>query len=305
MKSKYRLFYILMLFFAPAIEAKVNVVTTIPDLAWAVREVGGNHVQVVSLLKGVENAHFVDAVPEFVRLVSEAQVVCLVGLDLEVGWLPKVLTRSGNAAVQPGGKGYCDVGTVVTVLEKPVGRVERSMGDVHPAGNPHFWLSPKSMIEATQKIVDVLRLIDPAHAGEFMTRQRQLTQRLEAVISEGRALVAQALAQAKAAPILEFHREFSYFANVYGIPVFGTLEEKPGVPPSAGRIAEVAMIAKSAQVRLLFAADYYPIKTMEKFKEASGIPFVAVATMIRGDAGDYIAHQKHLIATLLRAYAQH
>ena len=129
--------------------AKVKVVTTIPDLAWVAAEVGGDHVETKALLRGNENAHFVDAVPEFTRLTADADVVCIAGLDLEVGYMPAVLTRSGNAKIQPGGAGYCEAGKSVQVLEKLTTAVDRSMGDVHPAGNPHFYLSPKARLLAS------------------------------------------------------------------------------------------------------------------------------------------------------------
>ena len=121
----------------------ITVVTTIPDLGWMVKEIGQHDVVVQSFLTGSEDPHYVDAVPKFVLWASRADMIVSAGLDLEVGWLPKVLEQSANAKVQPGGIGYCEVGNYVTVLEKPTTLTNRSMGDIHPRGNPHFYLSPK------------------------------------------------------------------------------------------------------------------------------------------------------------------
>src|SRR5690606_29641281 len=142
-----------------------------PELAWLVKQVGDEYVEAVPLLEGTENPHYVDAVPKFIAEVAGADMVVLVGLDLEVGWLPKVLSRSGNAKVQPGGKGYVEAGSAVTVLDVPQGKVDRSMGDVHPSGNPHFWLSPGALAQAAAPVTNTLIALDPAHANAYMSNQ--------------------------------------------------------------------------------------------------------------------------------------
>jgi len=263
---------------------RLSVITSIPDFAWLAAQIGGSHVDSKSLLSGHENPHYVDAVPEFIRLVAAAHVVCIVGLELEVGYMPAVLSRSGNAQVQPGGKGYCDIGKAITVLDKSITAVDRSMGDVHPSGNPHYYLSPKAMAEGASVIESVLIQVDPSHTLDYQKGLSQVLSKLNK-IGEANKIKLAALPEKTKLPsknaVIEYHKEFSYFLEYYGISSFGSIEEKPGVPPSAGRIAEVALAAKAAGVRLVLATDYNPAKTLKHFSELSGIPVVIVPTMIQ------------------------
>ena len=284
--------------------AKVTVVSTIPDLAWVTTEVGGDLVESKALLRGNENPHFVDAVPEFTRLTADADVVCVVGLDLELGYMPAVLTRSGNAKVQPGGSGYCEVGKSIQVLEKPTAAVDRSMGDVHPAGNPHFFLSPKALSDGAKEIAAALTRVDPAHSIDYKKGLTAFAAKMDALDKEvGHLLEPLKSAQDKSGKplLMEYHREFSYFLNEYGLTSFGSIEEKPGVPPSAGRLGEIAAAAKAADIRVALAADYYPKKTLERFSELSGIKVVIVPTMIQpsGSYKTYAELQKHIANSLV------
>ncbi|MBI1862182.1 MAG: zinc ABC transporter substrate-binding protein [Deltaproteobacteria bacterium] len=282
---------------------KIKLVSTTTDLAWAAQQVAGVHAEVRSLLNGTENPHFVDTVPEFIRLVGEAHIVCLVGMELEIGWMPKVLSRSGNAQVQPGGKGYCEVGSAVTPLEKPTGAIDRSMGDIHPAGNPHFWLSPKALAQASTAIRDALVRVDPQHLADYTKNQQALAKSLEDLHQKNMARLAPALAKLKGPAVIEYHKEFTYFFDAYGIKSFGSIEEKPGIPPSAGRIAEIAVAAQSAGVKLTLAGEYAPSKTLERFSELSGIKAERLATSIqpKGKNKGYIEFQNSLVETVLAA----
>lgn len=284
--------------------AVTKVVTSTTDLAWAVREIGGEHVEVNSLLKGHENPHYVDALPEFIRLTADAQVVCLVGLDLEVGWMPKVLSRSGNAQVQPGGKGYCEVGKAIHVLEKPTGNVDRSMGDVHPGGNPHFWLSPTHLGQAAQEITQVLIAVDPAHGPDYRAGLQKITHKLSEIQASIEKKIKAALGNTAAGVVLiEYHKEFSYFLNVYGLKSLGSIEEKPGVAPSAGRLAEIAQSAKQAGIKFVLAAETAPKKTLERFSELSGIPFVVVPMSLQPGKGlsDFAVYQEKISDSVAKA----
>jgi len=291
----------------PALAAsKVNVVTTVPDLAYAAREIGGNLVSVKALLKGTENPHFVDAVPEFTRLVANAQVVCMVGLELEIGYMPPVLQRSGNADVQPAGKGYCEAGKGITVLEKPTGPVDRSMGDVHPAGNPHFWLSPKTLGQSAGEIAAALERVDPTNIAAYqkgLLAFRAKMDRLSAEVAKELEPLLAAQKKAGRPLVIEYHKEFDYFFDQYGIKNFGSIEEKPGVPPSAGRIAQVATTVKAQGIRVAIAAEDNPAGTLARFHEISGVPVVTVPTMIQAD-GTYKTYpqlQKHIAEALVKA----
>lgn len=281
----------------------IRVVTSTTDLAWMVKQVGGENVDVQALLRGTENPHYVDTIPDFVRKVADASVVCVVGLDLEVGWMPKVLARSGNAKVQPGGAGYCDTGKRIAVLDKPTGPVDRSMGDVHPEGNPHFWLSPLALAEASTAAVKSLSDSDPAHRAAYEENSKKFNAQMKALYESEKKLLAPIVSKATGPLVLEYHKEFTYLLNAYGIKSMGSLEEKPGVAPSAGRIAEMALNAKKSGVRLLLAADYSPRKTVEKFAELSGIKVLRVPTSLSADSLDYIKFRAKLMDEIVKALA--
>jgi zinc/manganese transport system substrate-binding protein len=292
---------LLLVFAFPCYAKPIPVVTTMTELAWAAEQIGGAHVAARSLLEGTENPHYVDAVPEYIRLVADAQAVILVGMDLEIGWMPKVLARSGNAQVQVGGKGYCEAGKGVDVLEKPTGDVNRSMGDVHPGGNPHFWLSPKALGQAAGPITDTLIAVDPAHSADYLKGRDAFRKKLDEIAEKNQAKL-KAVASGVAAWVIEYHKEFSYFFNQYGLKSFGSIEEKPGVLPSAGRLAQVGLSAKQAGVKVVLAGEYAPKKTLERFTEISGIPVAQLPTSIQpgGKIRDYAELQALLVDTLVK-----
>ncbi len=294
-------FAILCLCFSSTLFAKTKVVTTIPDLAWLAQQIGGESVDARSLLSGRENPHYVDAVPDFIRQSANADIVCQVGLDLEVGYMPAILSRSGNAKVQTGGNGYCDISASIPVLEKISTPINRSMGDIHPHGNPHFYLSPAAMIFAADEMHKILLKNNVGAKALFDSNLKQLKMRLQKTLDENRAALDVWKDDIK--HIAEYHKEFIYFFRDYGFTSFGSLEEKPGVIPSAGRIAEFALAAKKAKVRLLMAADYHPKKHLERFSELSGIPFVQVPTLIQGslDSNAYETLQRQIVQKMLSA----
>ncbi|MBC7387190.1 MAG: zinc ABC transporter substrate-binding protein [Cryobacterium sp.] len=283
--------------------AGITVVTTLPDLAWAVREIAGpeseSGVKVESLLRGVEDPHFVDASPDFVLKASNADVLCAVGLELEVGWLPKVLERAGNAKITSGNAGFCEFGTSVNVLDKPTGPIDRSMGDVHPFGNPHFWISPKALGDGAKSALVAMKRSDPKHAAVFDAHYAELVKKLSALENRNKAKLAPFAADT----FLEYHKEFSYFFAAYGLRSNGSLEEKPGVPPSAGRIGSVALDAKNAHVKALLASTNNPEKTVRRFEEISGVKAIILPTMSRpkGEPKDYEALQNEIVDKIVQA----
>lgn len=291
---------LLTLFSIGSSRAEVKIVTTLPDLAWAAKQIGGEKVSAEALLRGTENAHFVDAVPNFIAKAASADILCSVGLELEVGWLPKVLSRSGNAKIQSGGAGFCETGRSVNVLDKPTGAVDRSMGDVHPFGNPHYWLSPRALAEGSQEILNALKRVDIANAGEYEKNYALLKTKLEAMEKKN----AERLKPYSERPVLlEYHQEFAYLLRAYGLKSAGSLEEKPGVPPSAGRIAQMANDAKTKKLKLILATESNPEKTIAKFKDASGLPAVVVPVMShsRGEPSNYEVLQEQIVGSLLKA----
>jgi zinc/manganese transport system substrate-binding protein len=290
-----------ILSFCPEVSlaSKLSVVTSSPDIAWAARAVGGEHVTVESLLEGSEDAHHVDIVPSFVQKVSKADLVCSTGLSLEIAWLPKVIARSNNKKIL--GQS-CELGSSIEALEKPTGRVDRSMGDVHSDGNPHFTLGPSFMITALTVMERELATLRPELAAEFKMNRERTTQKIQTMLEELRARLE---GQRERLRLMEYHREFSYFMHDYDLLSFGSLEEVPGAPPSAGRLAQRVNMAKENKVNLILASQSAPPRILNRFAELSGVEVITIATMMEseGSNSDYIAWQRSIIEKLLQKIA--
>lgn len=263
----------------------LNVVVTLPEIAEIVRDLGGSAVEVTSLLTGAEDPHFIEATPTLIAKVSRADIVCAMGLDLEGGWLPKVLSRAANAKVQPGGPGFCELGRSVTVLEKLSEKTNRSKGDIHAAGNPHFNLSPRALAQGSEEVLRVLKSARPALAADFDLRASAFAEKMKRIEEKTREVLKPAIdASAQGPAVIEYHREFAYFLDLYSIRSFGAIEEKPGIAPSAGRLARVSMDAKNAGVRLALAGLNAPIRHVARFSELSGIPGARVPTGVQSSS---------------------
>ncbi|MFV3408235.1 metal ABC transporter substrate-binding protein [Bdellovibrio bacteriovorus] len=282
-----------LLLFSPYAQAKIKVVTTLPDIAEVVRAIGQEQVEVQSLLSGSEDAHFAEARPDYILKVNRADIVCSMGLELEVGWLPKVLSKSGNAKIQDGGTGSCILGNSIKPLDVPTGVINRSLGDVHAHGNPHFTLSPLKMAEAGREVVRVLSAALPQESAAF-------EKNYDAFKAEMTRLQERLAKTVKKTKVMEYHKEFTYFFSAYGLESAGSLEEKPGMPPSAARIAQAAKLAKDNKVTVLFATASAPHKTLERFQELSGVPVMIVPSYVqtKGDASSIAKLQELLVGSV-------
>lgn len=261
--------------------AKLNIVTTTTDIAWLAKQVGGDRVTVVSLLDGTEDPHYVDAMPHWIAKASNADIFCQVGLELEVAWAPKILERSGNAKIQKGGKGFCDLGTSVKALDKPKGNVDRSMGDVHAGGNPHYHLGPSYFLQSSQSLVDSLIESDPEGAAYYLSKQEKLEKDLKKLMKEVNTI----LSKSKSKKYMSYHKEFSYFVKDFGLTYVGDIEETPGVPPSAGRLARVSLEARKKGVYKVLAAKTNPKKLLDRFKEISKVDYIQIPISISDRQG--------------------
>ena len=289
---------------APAIAKPIQALATIPDLAWLMKEIGGDDVEASSMLSGKENPHYVDALPSYTLKAANAQIVCMVGMDLEVGYIGPILSRSGNAQVQAGSPYYCDASKRVKILDKITGPVDRSMGDVHPHGNPHYYLSPSAMSDAATEIAGILGKISSDKKPSFEKRLSTLKTKLSEIAKLNKDKLKNT--DRSQSWIIEYHREFSYFYEEYELSSFGSIEEKPGIEPSAGRIAKIALEAKKAGVKVVLATDYSPANVLKRFSEISGIPVLRVPTMIQsGTTTDtYEKVQAYIVDGLLKHLPQ-
>lgn len=280
------------LFFGHHASAALKVVTTTPDLAWAIQKIGGPDVQVESLLKGTEDPHYVDAVPAFIFKVRKADLVCAVGLELESGWLPKIRQRAGARA-----KPYCEFGRGVDVLDKPQGEIDRSMGDVHASGNPHFHLSPPHLVQGAKQALVQLQKLLPEKSSTLKKRYDQFKNEMKQLEQE----VSKLLKPVRRKRFLQYHQEFSYYFQTYGLINAGPLENRPGVPPSASRLAKLSLDFKEKDVVSVLAAKHTPNSTLERFQSLSEIPFLKLPLgMVQGEHESYFDLQKQLASEIVK-----
>src|SRR5712671_2055713 len=161
-------------------QSRLNVISTTEDLASIAREVGGDHVTIESIAKGYQDPHFVEAKPSFILKLQKADVLIVVGRDLEIGWLPPLVQQSRNGKIQPGAEGYLDASLGARILEMPTGQITRAEGDVHPLGNPHYWLDPENGKRIAKEIADKLDQLRPNDRAYFDMRLNDFTARLDA-----------------------------------------------------------------------------------------------------------------------------
>src|SRR6476659_879598 len=239
--------------------AAIKVVATTEDLASLAREVGGDKVQVDALAKGYQDPHFVDPKPSFILQVSRADLLIAVGRELEIGWLPPLISSGRNAKIQPGAAGYLDASQNVKILEIPTGQLTRAMGDVHPSGNPHYWLDPDNGRVIAKAIAARLSQIDPADKAYFDQRYADFDRRL----GEAQKRWDTAMAPYKGTKIVTYHRSWPNFTDRFGLDVIGYVEPKPGIPPSPSHTLELMGEMKRQQAKVILVEPYFDTKTPE------------------------------------------
>lgn len=245
---------------------KLNVETATEDLAALAREVGGDKINVESIAKGYQDPHFVEAKPSFLLKLQKADLLAVVGLQLEIGWLPPLQTQSRNAKIQVGGPGYLDMSQFCQILEIPQGQVTRAMGDVHPLGNPHYWLDPENGRRIAKAFADRFSQMDAADAAYFQQRYKDFDQRLA---------VAQKGWEAKMAPykgrkVITYHRSWPNFCERFGLVVVDYVEPRPGIPPTPSHTLELINKMKSQNIKLVLVEPYFDRKQPDAIARAVG-----------------------------------
>jgi zinc/manganese transport system substrate-binding protein len=266
--------------------AALRVVATTEDLASLAREVGGDKVTVVALARGYQDPHFVDPKPSFILEMSRADVLIVVGRELEIGWLPPLLTSSRNAKIQPGANGYLDASTNVKILEIPTGQITRAMGDVHPQGNPHYWLDPANGRRIAQTITSKLGQLAPADRAYFEQRYAAFDKKLAAAESRWDATMA----PYKGTKIVTYHRSWPNFMERFGLNVIGYVEPKPGIPPTTSHTIELIDEMKKQAVKVIVVEPYFDSKTPQSIAKQVGGEVLVLAPSVGGskEAVDYV-----------------
>ncbi|MFZ2490712.1 MAG: metal ABC transporter substrate-binding protein [Thermoanaerobaculia bacterium] len=301
MKKLASLFLFAFGFIAPASYGaeKINVVTTTTDLASLTREVGGDRVDVTSLAKGYQDPHFVDPKPSYLTLLRNADLFEVVGLELELGWLPPLLDQSRNPKIRPGGSGYLDASQGVEILDRPTGAVNRSMGDIHASGNPHYWLEPGNAIRIAIQISQRLSQIRPGDAPYFAARLQSFKVRMNDANKRWTA----ALAPYRGAKIVTYHRSWPNFVRRYGLNVVGYVEPKPGVPPSPSHTFELINLMKAQKVKVILVEPFFDLKTPSSIAERTGAKVLVMYPSVGGTPAvdDYFKLFDRNVAELVNA----
>jgi ABC-type Zn uptake system ZnuABC Zn-binding protein ZnuA len=279
--------------------AAVRVVTTTEDLASLAREVGGDRITVVAFAKGYQDPHFVDPKPSFILEASRADLLIVVGRDLEIAWLPPLVTSSRNAKIQPGANGYLDASGNVRILEIMTVHITRAMGDVHPQGNPHYWLDPGNGRRIAQTIKDKLSQISPADRAYFDQRYADFDKRLAAAESRWDS----AMAPYKGTRIVTYHRSWPNFMERFGLSVIGYVEPKPGIPPTTSHTVELIDEMKRQGVKLIIVEPYFDLKGPQAIARQVGGEVLVLAPSVGGtrEATDYVTLFDYNVNTVVTA----
>jgi zinc/manganese transport system substrate-binding protein len=275
-----------LLFAASAFaQSKLNVVATTEDLAAIAREVGGDRVTVDAIARGYQDPHFVEAKPSFILKLQKADVLVVVGRELEIGWLPPLQAQSRNAKIQVGAEGYVDASLQASILEIPTGQITRAMGDVHPLGNPHYWLDPENGKRVAKEVADKFAQLRPNDRAVFQQRLTDFTSRLDTAEKGWLAKMA----PYKGTKIVTYHRSFPNFADRFGLDIVGYVEPRPGIPPTPQHTLDLINEMKRQNVKLVLVEPYFDLKTPNAIGRDTGAAVLVMPPSVGGtkDVTDY------------------
>ena len=286
---------------APARAAsKLNVVTATTDLAALAQEVGGDRIDVESIARGYQDPHFVEAKPSFLLKLRRADLLVVIGLQLEIGWLPPLITQSGNPKIQVSAPGYLDASQFAEILEIPTTQVTRAMGDVHPLGNPHYWLDPQNGLRIARGIQQKLAELRPGDAAYFEQRFQAFSQRLQ----QAEQRWDEQMKPLRGRKVVTYHRSWPNFAKRFGLDVVGYVEPRPGIPPSPGHTVELIQMMRREKVKVILVEPYFDLKTPNAVARETGAKVVVLMPSVGGEKEitDYFKLFDYDIALLTKAF---
>jgi zinc/manganese transport system substrate-binding protein len=291
--KKFTFILAFMLALAGPTFAKIKVVASSSDLAAIVKEVGGGNVDVTSIGQGKSNLHFIEMLPSFMMKVSQADIYFRIGLAMDQ-WAAGIIDGSRNDKLV-----VVDCSRGIEVLEKPTGKVDASMGDVHPDGNPHYWLDPRNGKVIAQNVLDGLTQADAANATVYKANFENFSKRLDSAWQ----VWSSKATSFKGIPVISYHSTWVYFAAAFGIDVVGYIEPKPGIEPTASHTAELIDIMKKREVKVIFREPYFSDRAPNALARATGAAVYAVPSSVGGtaEASDYFSLFDVLINTLMKA----
>jgi zinc/manganese transport system substrate-binding protein len=283
-----------------AAATKLNIVASTADMAALTQEVGGDKINVESIAKGYQDPHFVEAKPSFLLKLRQADLLISVGLQLEIGWLPPLITQSGNPKIQAGASGHLDASQFCEILEVSQGTVTRAEGDVHPQGNPHYWLDPDNGRRIARGIAAKLTDLDPGDKAYFEQRFQDFDKRLSAAEQKWDALMKPYRGQ----KIVTYHRSFTSFAKHFGLEVIGYVEPRPGIPPTPGHTIELIGLIKREKCKAVLVEPYFDLKTPQSIGRETGAQVIAYLPSVGGEkqVTTYLELFDYNIGLLVKAF---
>ena len=273
--------------------AKLRVVATVGDLGAIAREVLGDAGEVVVLAKPTQDPHFVDARPNLILDLNRADALVSMGLDYEVGWLPVLVKGSRNGKIQNGSPGAIVASTLVPLLEVPQQKIDRSMGDIHPGGNPHFTLDPRNGARIARGLAERLGDLAPENRALYAKNAEAFATRIEARTKEWE----RRLASRRGTPVVSYHKSLVYLTGWLGLTDAGTIEPKPGIPPNAAHVAELVNAMKARKVPAILQERWYPSSVAETIAGQTGAKLVLIAGMT-ADRASYADHIEEVVRAL-------
>lgn len=263
-----------------AVMAEISVITTDTNIADIAKRVGGNRVKVESLSRGVDDPHQVEPRPSMVVKMAHAQVFARIGMDLDI-WADGVLEKSGNAQVMKGGRGYCDCSKGLHVQEIPPAKLDPSMGDIHVYGNPHYLMDPANGILAANNLAAAMAAVDPAGRAYYGQQLTNFASEIKSKLNGWRS----ELAPFKGKPVTTYHRSWVYFMTRFGLTEFGTIEPKPGIPPSPGHVQNLEKEMKNDHVTAMLVEDFRSHRFPDLIAKSTGAKAVYVPLAVEGEQG--------------------
>jgi ABC-type Zn uptake system ZnuABC Zn-binding protein ZnuA len=273
MKTIILIFGSLLLTMMSAAGATIKVVTTTMDMKSITEMIGGNKVAVQSIATGYQNPHFVDPKPSYIISLSNADLYVTVGLDLETGWSPQLLSSSRNAKIQKGSPGYVDASEGVGLLQVP-SSVNRGEGDIHIYGNPHYWLDPLNGKVIARNITSGLERIDPSSKSFYEANLAAFDAKIDTKLKEWQAKMA----PFKGSKIIAYHNEWVYFETRFGLQIVDFMEPKPGIPPSPSQLVKVIKEVSADKIKVIISSPYFTTSSSDVVAKQTGVKELTLAT---------------------------
>lgn len=285
--------------FSLAAEQKFQVVTTTSDLRSITEFIGGDKVEVTSVTGGYQDPHFVDPKPSFMIKARKADLFIRIGLELETGWESLILEGARNPKIVIGKKGHLDASEGIERLDVPTQVIDRSMGDIHASGNPHYWLDPVNVKIVAENIARRLAELQPENAPDFQNNLRNFNERIDQKLKEWQAK----LSPYKNENIIVYHKSLPYFAKRFGLKIVGQLEPKPGIPPTATHLKKIVEDGKEQGVKVIMMEVFYDKKAAEYVAQRIGAQVAVVPNSVGGtkEAKDYFSLMDTIVNRLAEA----